>query len=48
MFDLLADCYLCGGVFGAAIGILPSFICVGLVGLPGITAVRIYLHGMDY
>lgn len=39
MFDLmLLIVAFCGGVFGAAIGILPSFICVGLVGLPGIAA----------
>lgn len=28
----------CGGVFGAAVGIVPAFICVGFVGIPGIAA----------
>lgn len=35
MFLIIA---FCGGVFGSAVGVLPAFICTGLVGLPGIAA----------
>ncbi|MGI6677699.1 MAG: hypothetical protein ACOX2Q_01105 [Dehalobacterium sp.] len=39
MFDwVLLIIAFCGGMFGASIGMLPAFICVGLVGLPGIAA----------
>lgn len=39
MFDwILLIVAFCGGIFGAAVGIVPAFICVGFVGIPGIAA----------